>query len=222
MIAAGGSTPLPYTEVDYIETDGTAYIDTGIAGNTPKSAELNIVPVIPASGNGYIMGCRKDSGDTRLVFLLVRYTGFAGYAYMGNIFNNGSVDSINCSDSANNKTMMTVRCSFTSGSQYFGIKQSGESSYTTRHTTVSGTLTENTRNIIVFGMLGGSGSVSTATAGTRIQHIKIWDNAEYLGNLVFDGVACQYNGEYGLWDKVTDTFFGNAAGGGAFSGPSNS
>ena len=33
----GGESSLPYTIVEYIQTDGTAYINTGIKGNAPMS-----------------------------------------------------------------------------------------------------------------------------------------------------------------------------------------
>ena len=47
MIGAGGgpTPPLPYTPVEYIETDGVAYIDTGITGVPSKSAEIKVLPI---------------------------------------------------------------------------------------------------------------------------------------------------------------------------------
>ena len=218
MMLASGSQPT-YTPVDYIETDGVAYIDTLIKGNNPLSFELNVVPVIPASGNNYIMGARKDSGNTRMVPLLVNANGYAGYAYAGQIYN-GTTNAINCESSAGNKTLMLVRCSLNGGSQYFGIKQSGESSYTTKHTAAAGTISSNNHTIVVFGN-NNYGTIGHCAAGVRIEHVKIWSNSDYTG-LIFDGVACLCNGEYGLWDKVSASFFGNAAGSGAFIGPQTS
>lgn len=221
LVYQKGSSPLPsgLTLVDYIETDGTAYIDTGIKGNIPKSAELNVVPLIPESGNNYVMGCRKDSGNTRLIHFLVNANGYCGFSYAGDI-NNSTTTGIDCTASATNKSLMLVRCALYSGNQYFGIRQAGESSFTTRHTTNSATITDNPYNIAIFGV-DSHGTIIPAKSGTRIQRAKMWNAAGYTDNLVFDGEACLYNGEYGLWDYVTNTFFGNAAGSGAFSGPSN-
>lgn len=216
----GGPSPTRPTFVDYIETDGVAYIDSGVPGITPRSVELNVTPVLPASGNSYIMGSRKDSGDTRITFLLVNANGYAGFAFGSTIWN-GTDNAINCSASANNKTMMLVRSSISTATKILGVKQSGESSYTTKSYNVSGSLTSNTYSIGIFAN-NNYGSFSVAAAGTRIEHVKIWDNLGYDGNLLFDGYACLYNGEYGLWDNVTNSFFGNAAESGAFSGPSNS
>ena len=210
-----GDTPLPYTPLSYIQTDGVAYIDTNNSGITPRSVELNVVPVLPASGNTYIMGCRKDTGNTRLTFLLVNANGRAGYAYLGNTYNSTS-NAISCSSSAQDKTMMLVRCSLASGKQYFGVKQSGQSSYTTKQTTVNGSITSNNYSIGIFA-INNHGTFGVSAAGTRIEHAKIWENDDFTG-LLFDGVACLYNGEYGIWDKVTNAFFGNSAASGAFTG----
>lgn len=226
LVFKSGSSPTPpgptpsYTLVDYIETDGVAYIDSGVPGNTPRSVELNVTPVLPASGNSYIMGSRKDSGSTRLTFLLVNVNGHGGFALGSQVYN-GTDNSVDCSASANNKTMMLVRCSISKGYQAFGIKQSGESSYTTVTYALAVEMTTNPYSIGIFAN-NNYGNFSVSAAGTRIKHAKIWGSAGYTGDLLFDGVACLYNGEYGLWDNVTNSFFGNAAGSGAFSGPSNS
>ena len=214
-----GPTPPPYTPVDYIETDGVAYINTGIKGNVQRSVELYMTPVIPASGNDYVMGCRKDSGDTRFIPLLIHSAGYAGCAYGSSIYN-GTQNSVNCSTSATNKTPMYVRCSFNVGALYFGVKQAGESSYTTRtHTNSASISTDMNMFVLACNFYD---AVSPAEAGTRLYHLKIWGAGDYTTNLLFDGIACIYNGEYGLWDKVSNSFFGNAAESGAFFGPSNS
>lgn len=210
-------TPPPYTPVDYIETDGVAYIDTGIKGNIPMSVELYMTPVIPASGNDYVMGCRKDSGDTRFFPLLITSSGIAGCAYGSSTWNS-STNGVNCSTSATNKTPMYVRCSFNARAQYFGIKQAGASSYTTRtHTNTASISTD--MNMFVFAGNFYGNEMSPAEAGTRLYHLKIWGAADYSTDLLFDGIACIYNGEYGLWDNVTNSFFGNANSSGAFTGP---
>lgn len=59
-----------------------------------------------------------------------------------------------------------------------------------------------------------------APSGTRLYYCKIWSDETYT-TLARDFVPCLYQGEYGLWDKVSDAFFGNS-GSGDFSGPSNS
>jgi hypothetical protein len=62
---AGGTppAPLPYTPVEYIETDGTAYINTGIKGDVPFSSELIFSPVTPTASSGYAFICGKQFTD---------------------------------------------------------------------------------------------------------------------------------------------------------------
>lgn len=215
MMQAGGTppTPLPYTPVDYIETDGTAYINTGIKGNAPRSMKLNLLPVAPASGNSYVFACRKDSGNTRFSFLIITSDKKAGMAYGQGVF----TSDIDVSASCDNGTFMIVQSILAAADQKIYVKQNGESSYTSKSHTQSGTITTAT-DIVLFG-LNNYGTVSACEAGTRVKTCKIYSDKTWT-TLLFDGEACYYNGEYGLWDHVTDTFKGNAAGSGAFTGPS--
>ena len=217
MLAGGSPTPPAPAEpvaVDYIETDGTAYINTGVKGNAPMSVKLHdLVPVAPASGNTYVCGCRKDSGNTRLMFCIISSDKKAGPGYLGSVY---STD-IDVSASVNNHTPMTVQCKMKSGSQTFYVKQAGQSSYTSKTHSTSGANTTNT-DIYVFAV-NWYGTASVSEAGTRIRVAQIYSDDSF-GTLVFDGYACYYDGKYGLWDRVSDTFFGNAAESGAFTGPS--
>ena len=131
---------------------------------------------------------------------------------------NSTSNAVNCSASATNKTLMLVHCDIANGNQNFGVKQAGESSFTTKHQSASAGITSNNYTIAVFAM-NSYGTINVSENGTRIQSVKIWSSPDYATGLIFNGVACEYNGEYGLWDKVSNTFFGNAAGSGAFSGP---
>ena len=207
-----GNEPV-LSRVDYIETDGVAYIDTGIKGNAPMSVKLfNVVPVIKSSGNSYICGSRKDSGNTRFVFCVITDTKMAGYGYDSGIY--GS--QISVADSVDNHTPMQVQTSLKATEQRIYVKQAGESSYTNYSSTVSSDINTD-RNLHVFG-LNNQGTPSPAAAGTRIGYIKIYSDSTF-SNIIFDAFACVYNGEYGMWDNVSNTFFGNAAGSGAFTGP---
>ena len=205
--------PSPPVAVDYIETDGTAYINTGILGNTPMSVKLlNTVPVAPASGNSYLCGSRKDSGATRLIFCIVTSGKTAGIGYGGSIF---SAD-IDVSASCNNGTIMQVQCSMKSNEQRFYVKQNGESSYTSKSHTNSGDMTTG-RPVYLFG-INQNGTAVIAASGTKIKVARIYSDATFT-TIIFDGWACYYNGQYGMWDDVSNSFFGNAAESGAFTGP---
>lgn len=210
--AGSGPAPLPYTEVEYIETDGTAYIDTGIKGNAPRSTEFKITPVAPASGNAYVYGCRKDSGNTRFALLVITSAKKPGFAYSSGAY----ISTIDISSSVTNGTPMDVRVVLQNGSCKLSVKQQGESSFTDYTQSVSATITTGV-NIFLFAY-NNMGSVGAPVAGTRFWPVKIYSDATFT-TLVWDAVPCYYNGEYGMWDKVSDSFFGNAAGSGAFTGP---
>ena len=203
---------LPYTPLNYIETDGVAYIDTKIKGNVPKSFRFKVMPVAPSSGNAYYFGCRKDTGNTRFVPLIVTSGKKAGFGYGSGVY----ISTIDISASIDNQTPMDVQCVLKASPQSFGVKQAGESSYTTMSGTSSGTQTTN-RNMLIFGYDYAGTSVSHCPSGVKWYECKVYSSSNYT-NLVFDGVPCYYNGEYGLWDKISDTFFGNAASSGAFTG----
>lgn len=214
MMLAGGTppAPLPYTPVDYIETDGVAYINTGIKGNAPMSAKVSITPVAPASGNIYIFGCRKDSGNTRFVFLTLNADKNAGYGYASS----NVVNALSIADSFNNQTPVIIQTSLKAGSQRFYAKQAGESSYASMTSSTAGTITTDT-NIWLF-RYNYTGTPGNGQSGIKCQWCKIYSDDTFT-NLVWDAVPCYYNGEYGMWDNVSNSFFGNAAGSGAFTGP---
>ena len=173
-----GPTP-SYTLVDYIQGDGTAYIDTGIKGNAPISMNANLVPVAPASGNAYIIGARKDSGDTRLFMLSISSAKYAGLAYAGSIY----TSDIDVSASTDNETSMIAQVIMTAGSQQIFVNQDGESSYTSASHTISGGLTTGL-NIFLF-TFNNQGTPSTVSniSGMKFRWVKIYDDGTFT-NLV--------------------------------------
>lgn len=217
LVFDGGGSPTPPTPtptfVDYIQTDGVAYINTGIKGNAPMSMKSRMVPVDPASGSTYICGCRKDTGNTRFSLVVVASGKTAGPAYGSGIY----TSDIDVSDSVDNGTIMVVQTILAAGDQKFYVKQDGESSYTSKSHSVAGTITTDT-DLYLFA-LNNHGTTSVCAAGTKVNTLKLYNDKTWT-NLILDLESCYYNGEYGMWDHVSDTFFGNAAGSGAFTGPS--
>lgn len=210
----GGGT-LPYTPVAYIQTDGVAYIDTNIKGNTPKSSELKLAPVM-ASTFATHLGSRL--GDNR--HLLVCQWGNSGYAYDNYItysYYNGTNQGISMATSITNYTPLIVRTKLNSNEQYFGIKQQGESQFTEVTASFAHSVSTNL-NMYLFARNQDGSASQNSPSGTRVYYCKIYSDVSF-STLVFDGVPCVYNNAYGLWDKVSNSFFGNAAGSGAFSGP---
>lgn len=220
MMLAGGTppAPLPYTPVDYIETDGVAFINTGILGNDPRSAEIKFLPASKAYQ--VILGTTNAVDGNAKTYLLFYMTsaGLLGFAHY---YNYGS-GAPNIENSINNATPFVAKVAFKKSSQVLQVKQEGESSFTSFSKTQSATVTTG-NPMYLFANYKESihGAESNCKTGSRIYYCKIYSDNTYT-NLVRDLVPCLYQGEYGMWDNVTNSFFGNAASSGAFSGPSNS
>ena len=199
-----------YAPVNYIATDGTAYINTGIIGVGSHSAEIKCAGARPSD---YILAS-SDGGENNKTYVMLyisatnKTAGLAYYYFYSNGF--PSVET-----SITNGTPFIARISIKNGAQSMSVKQEGESNYNTVSKTQSATI-RSTRTMFLFGSNTGSGA-AVAGSGTKVYYCKIYSDNTY-GGLVFDGVPCYYNGEYGLWDKVSGVFFGNAAASGAFTG----
>ena len=206
--AAGTPT---YTVVDYIQTDGTAYIDTGIESTSPKSCELKVL--VPSVTNCAFLGkgqINTSSQNTGMFVPLAVYNSAAIFGYRFR-YSSGAPS---VSDSITNQTPFIARTRLKAGTQWIGVKQEGDTSWTSLSKT-QGNAPISPANIYLFRT-----NYSTSwqcPSGSRVYYCKIYSDYD-LTTLVFDGVPCYYNGEYGLWDNVTNSFFGSANSG-TFSGP---
>jgi len=202
---------LPYTPVAYIETDGDAYIDSGIKGNDPRSCELKYRP---ASIQGQcVLGVGNGSENTSLYYLA--YVSSSGYCGFGHRYFYTSADL-----TVTAGTVYEAKTKMKNGSQQTSIKREGDSGFTSLSKTQSATITTGV-NLFLFAAHNPNTNLpyQACPNGSRLYYCKIYSDNSYT-TLVFDGVPCYYNGEYGLWDRVSDSFFGNANSTGAFTGPS--
>ena len=210
----GGGSPLPYTPVEYIQTDGNAYINTGIYGNDGRSVELKFLPT--QATYHVVIGAGNSEGSGMFIMLFISGSGLAGFAhYYG--YTTGAPSVVN---SITNETPFVAKSAMKKGSQSISVKQDGESSFTTLSKTQNTGISTN-KQMYLFATNVNDTAQAKCLNGERIYYCKIYSDSNYT-NLAFDGIPCVYNGEYGLWDNVSDSFFGNAAASGAFSGPSNS
>lgn len=198
---------LPYTPIEYIETDGIAYIDTGILGNAPKSC---IGKMFPVTGSSYFFGCRKDSGNTRFNFFQISSSNNCGFAYA----NASYATAIDVSASIN-QTPIEFQTILQRGRCSLRIKQYGDSSFTEFSATLNTQVTTN-RNMYLLAW-NNQGTAAVCKAGTRCYPLTVYDSNNFTSPIL-DVQPCIYNGEYGLWDKISNRFLGNAANSGAFTG----
>lgn len=203
---------LPYTPLTYIQTDGTAYIDTGVSGSSPKSSELKVM--IPNTTNCVMLGKGNINTSSQVASMFVPLYMNGSRACFGYRFRY-LTGAPSVSDSITNQTPFIVKTQLKAGNQYIGVKEEGDTEWTSLSKT-QGTSSTGSDNLYLF-RDNYSSAPLPCPSGSRVYYCKIYSDYD-LTTLVFDGIPCQYNGEYGLWDKVTNSFFGNAAGSGAFTG----
>ena len=217
QMMAGGSQPAPlYTHVDYIETDGTAYIDTGIKGSTPRSATMKIKAVAHSTIQ-YFLGVYASTGNKLISLCSISSSKLCCFAQ----YTSYTTGAPSVSNSITNGTPFEVKTSLKQGAQTINVKQEGESSFTS-FSKADNRSVSNTSTLYLFaGNDATNGNPERqCQSGSRVyDRVKIYSDDSY-NTLVFDGETCYYEGEYGLWDHVSNSFKGNAAGSGAFTGPS--
>ena len=206
---------LPDGPLEYIETDGSAYINTGIEGKWPRSCELKVGVI--NTDFACFLGARVASEGRR--FQLVMNTG--GHVDIGAV--NSYVNGVSIESSITNQTPVVVRAMLhnTTGS-YIEAKQEGESSFT-RKTTQSypgGGNPTTGLNLFLFANNYGGVPANFEPEGTPLYYCKIYSDDSFT-TLIFDGVPYRYNHKCGLWDNVSNTFFGNANSSGTFIGGPN-
>lgn len=209
----------PYTPVDYIETDGVAYIDTGVMGDDPKAVEMKFTPAGTTNNIQSLLGTTNGSENAD-TFLMAQITTGGGLGFAHYYYYSSGAPSI--ADSISNRTPVIVKSAMKKNSQVLQVKQDGESAFTTFSKANSNSIATHKPMYLLAANSPSAGSgIRKCLSGTRLYYCKIYSKDDYT-DLIFDGVPCLYRGEYGLWDNITNSFFGNIAGSGAFSGPSNS
>ena len=191
-----------------IATDRTAYIDTGVLANGVLSSMVSFRWMGPGSSpDTVILGARKDSGNTRY---------FLSALYVNSLaFGTGSYNPITEKIGASMRTHYLVSqfTTIRSGNSksYFTVQESGYNSEVTKS---SDTVTDTNKSLYLF--RNNYSTPSSCNSYMSIHEVKIWDD-DTMTNLILHLVPCTYNGEAGMWDLVSQTFFGNAASSGQFT-----
>jgi hypothetical protein len=188
----------PYdAEVEYIESDGSAYIDTGIIGNSKTQFDFSIYAYNTSSGNFF--GSRL-SGSTGQFFILAKNTSGA-------------------SDNGINWCYGTKRVRFTGNRivdinmivNFNNLDTPNKLTYETYSTTAT-SQTFNSNNSIYFFGLNNNGAFS-AGGNMRLYYLKLYDSS----TLVRDYIPVRVGQVGYLYDKVSKTLFGNANSSGSFT-----
>lgn len=189
--------PAGYTELEYIASDGTQYINTWFYP-TPKTRVLMDVELPEYSASMYPFGMRIESSATSLEQLLVGYLAANRLRY----YYSGSYKNLNVPDLPGRITLDANKNVFTAG-------------------TVSVTMPETTFTggmscplfLFAFNSVGRASGYLTG----KMYSCKIYDD----NVLKMDFIPCKNpSGVVGLYDVVTRNFFGSFWTGDFTPGPS--
>ena len=196
-MGGGGEKPLPYdAEVEYIQTDGKAYIDTGIKTSSSLTFDLNLY--IPSHGTQavWMFGSRISASSGMMAYLNDPSSNRKNWRYGGRMFQ------VNPMLSPGN----------------YNFKNTASVNVLTINDTItlsapSATFTSNYNFYLLTLNIGGVPALINIGNGARIMPSKIY----LSGVLVRDYIAVRKDGIGYLYDKVSGELFGNANSEGAFS-----
>lgn len=193
-----GLIPDGYTQVEYIRSSGTQWIDTGTTC-TNETASLVDMELESNSAKPYPLACYHNGTATR-GYLLGCETPSIAYGY-------GKVQFVNTRITFPINERHSFETTFTNGSQT--LKIDGVQRYST---SLSGTW-DSIYNLSLFGLVYVYGI--SQQAKMKLWACKIWKG----GVLTRDYIPVVRNSDSkpGLWDTVTQSFFVNQAGGADFT-----
>ena len=185
ITGVGDAKPVSYLE--YVETDGTQYVDTEVVGRTGTKAEADMVWLALGSDYGLLDARGTYDGNDRIL-LIHSHLSYMSLGYGTWIQNNGHTYATD--------TRYAITSDFRVGSQTVVVNgatvYSGASSasYDTGH------------NLYLFGN-NRAGSAENLSS-VRLYGLKIWQDGELVRNfrpvLLDSGLAA-------LWDKVSERVF---------------
>lgn len=182
--------PKGYTELTYIQSGGTQYIDTGFKPNQNSRIDMVAKFESVAGGNSMLFGVKSPSTAEFFVY----HNGGTIYGRYANVqVMQITADPTQKALFSLNKNSLTV----------------GEETVTTTASTF-----QCTQNAILFGW-NENGAITPNPSPTQVYSCQIYDN----GNLIRDFVPCLSDADgVGMYDLVESKFYGNAGTGGFIGG----
>ena len=202
LIWEGGILPSTYQQVEYIESSGTQYIDTGVPAKVTNDAGLVVrldMEFVTVPSNGVIFGVRNTTGNTRIS--CGYYSGKWSLGY-GNYYTGGTA--------ATAGTKYLVYMMYTIGSQRVIV--SGTDMVTRTDSTerdYSG------KTFYIFRCNAASSSNANPTS-MRLYYCHIIQNGRLR-----QFYPCYRRSDHavGLYDMENGVFYGNAGTGAFTAGP---
>lgn len=180
---------------DYLQNDGNAYIDCEMLGryNYKIHTKFSVVSAISNSNYVQTFGCYTAPQSQNFLTLLVNVqsTGTGNTRWFNRTYSK-AFTSLN----------EVVEVWFDKN----GMR--GDINFDYTETPLPSILTTSA-NLNIFRANG-----SSSKGIERFYLLQIYDEEN---NLIRNFVPCEYKGEYGMWDKVNNKFYGNANSSGAFT-----
>jgi hypothetical protein len=191
--------PMKYTQVEYIQSSGEQYFDTGVICDNSSTYVIEFA-CVPNGNAMSLMGCQMDS-STRTMSIWFDKNGYLCFTC-----GSASASSSSC------------KIEYTNGTRYDVVLTVNTSSKTV-NATVNGTKltqytysgTVNTSNSLH--LLNNNGQSGQQFVG-QFEYMKITKN----GTLIRDYISCKENEIASVYDKVTGVFCKNIGSGSFTSG----
>lgn len=198
---AGGYLPAGYTALEYLESSGTQYIDTGL--QTTESTEIELKAqqtYFASSGYSWIFGAvTSPEYNLGISWISERnpdVIGFVGYAVIGNI---GGLCKINAKN--NDFRAQVFTASNKNGAFFINGQELLFTSSSSQNVLPGSTLT-----YLLFALSRATGQY-TPNPGLRIFSFKDTTNGELRLRLI--PALRNSDGVPGMWDTVSKQFFVN-------------
>lgn len=190
QFVAGSPLPDGYTQLEYIQSSGSQYINTGFKPN--QGTKISITVDFPLSGTAWLYGGRTSAGSNSLGFLCEG----------GNHYRFDYASSIN-------ELATKPTGKFTIDSDKNKCYINGELVFTATYTTFTSPV-----NMYIFNN-NNNGSLSGGSSA-KLYNCSIYDN----GVLIRSFIPCKNaSGTVGLYDSVNNQFYQNAGSGTFIAGP---
>lgn len=194
LVDSIGSVPYD-AEIEYIQTDGNAYIDTDIKG--ASAVTFNFDFYIPSQGSTafWVFGSRIANNNGQFAFLNNASDGSSAAQWR---YSKGTV--------AQSTRITTGRHTFNNTADAKTLKIDGVTTLTSSNSTA---FTSN-YNIFLFTLnVAGTPAIANIVSGARFHGGKMWSS----GTLVRNFIPVRLGQVGYLYDKVSGNFFGNAGSG---------
>lgn len=190
----GSSLPTGYTELEYIQSSGTQYIDTGIFPTNETTINIGYAFLSTPSVESAVFGCRNANANQIWVY----YRGQA------------SAYALRYANDTTNYTISSAANVFADISLQNGI-------LTVNGASVSAAASMFSSTYSLYLMAVNNAGAAQYAASARLYSCKILQNDETVKNFI----PCKKpDGAVGLYDTVGGQFYGNVGSGDFTAGPS--